>query len=457
MNLHLPSITPCEIDPGLFQHLIDSMYDEVLIYDNQYTIVYINHACSRHYGHTPDHMIGRSFFEFVKDNCWDISVLPVIYEKKKTYAVKQKTIIGSELLTIAVPIFNSHNRLTHVIMNVRDDTSDVELYNPGYVYHKSSISHSDAPLCKSELMKEVIEFAKRISQVDVTCILTGETGTGKTMIARYIHSVSPRNTRPFISLNCASIPSELVESELFGYIRGAFTGASSQGKKGLFEAANRGTLLLDEIAELSLSTQAKLLHVLQDHEYLPIGGSTPVKVDVRIIAATNKNLQNMVKCGQFREDLFYRLNVVEIYIPPLRKRTEDIPELANQFLREFNEKYHQSKSLDESALLALTRYKWKGNVRELRHMIERLVVTVDSHFITASQFPKNMMCSAPGASAVPAVESYDKRMDQFEKELVKEAYEKCGSSRKLAACLNISQTKASRLIRKHLDTPDLLQ
>lgn len=447
-----PPIIPWGIDPSSFQHLIDSMYDEVLIYDNQYTIVYINHACSRHYGYQPEQMIGKSFFEFVDGNCWDISVLPVIYEKKKTYSVKQKTKLGSELLTIAVPVFDSQKKLAYVIMNVRDNISGVELYNPDYVYKKSSLSHSTIPMSRSEEMVRVIQFAERISQVDVTCILTGESGTGKTMVARYIHSISPRNARPFISLNCASIPGELVESELFGYIKGAFTGASSQGKKGLFEAANGGTLLLDEIAELSLATQAKLLHVLQDHEFIPIGGSSPVKVDVRIIAATNKDLRRMVAAGQFREDLFYRLNVVEIYLPPLRSRKKDIPDLTEQFLKEFNEKYQLSKRLDSRALDTLMGYEWKGNVRELRHMIERLVVTVDGDLITAGHLPQNMtgVSAAGPLKEPPAVTDYGVRLREFEEMMVREACQKCGSSRKVAAYLNISQTKANRLMQKYL-------
>lgn len=445
-----PLIVPYEIDSFQFRHMIDSLYDEILIYDNQYTIVYINYACSRHYGYTPEQMIGKSFFEFVDNDCWDNSVLPVVYETKKSYQVKQKTLLGSKLLTIAVPIFDSQNRLSHVIMSVRDDASDLECYNPDYLYHKSSLSHSTVPMHKSELMAQVMLFAEKISQVDVTCILTGESGTGKTMIARYMHSISPRNTHSFVSLNCASIPTELVESELFGYTRGAFTGASPQGKKGLFETANGGTLLLDEIAELSLATQAKLLHVLQDREYIPIGGSTPIKVDVRIMAATNKNIPELVKSGMFREDLYYRLNVVEIFLPPLRERTVDIPDLSNQFLKEFNEKYHFSKSLDESALKTLTQYEWRGNVRELRHMIERLVVIVDSDLITASHLPRNMVSPIPSPYATSPLASYGEQMEQYEKNIIINAYKTWGSTRKMAVALNISQTKASRLLRKYL-------
>lgn len=451
-------IVPYHITTENLLHLIDSMYDELLIYDNQYMIVYINEACSRHYGYLPEEMIGKSFFNFVNDHCWDISILPVIYDKKKPYSIRQKTINGSELFTIAMPIFDEAEKISYVVMNVRDKVSSIDLYNPGYLYQNTVSNHTPAPKYESEEMRQVMQFAERISQADVCCILTGESGTGKTMIARYIHSVSPRNSKPFISLNCASIPNELVESELFGYTRGAFTGASSKGKPGLFEAADGGTLLLDEIGELCLSTQAKLLHVLQDQEYIPIGASKPVKINVRILAATNKNLRQMVINGLFREDLFYRINVVEIYIPALRNRKADIPGFTALFLREFNDKYHLAKTLDPVVLQIFNDLEWKGNVRELRHMIERLVVTIDDPVITAAHLPSHIQQPVPlpvtaeQSKTLPIAQTlgFTGQMELYESSLVRDAYEVCGSSRKMAAYLKISQTKANHLIQKYI-------
>jgi TyrR family helix-turn-helix protein len=272
-----------------------------------------------------------------------------------------------------------------------------------------------------------------------------------------MHSVSPRKNKPFVNLNCASIPNDLIESELFGYCKGAFSGASGTGKKGLIVAANTGTILLDEISELSMAAQAKLLTVIQDKEFLPVGAIEPVRVDVKIIAATNKNLKNMVEIGTFREDLFYRINVIDIYIPPLRKRRADIEPLIAHFLAYFNAKYQMTKSLSANAVKILCNYEWKGNVRELRHLIERLLVTTAVDELDETMLPNHVFGivdhSGPGADENPAVaDSYQAEMERYEGELVRKAYKECGSSRKLAEQLDISQTKASKLIRKYLQS-----
>ena len=274
-----------------FTDILDNMYDEILIYDNKYNIVYINKACQRHYDCQPEDMIGKSFFDYInKDkNSWDCSILPIIYQEKKPYAIKQKTASNSELFTVAIPIFDEKNNLKYVVMNVRDNVKDIPLFNPDYTYQDSVLKKVVKPATNNLEMQEVLKMAERISKINATCIITGESGTGKTMLAKYIHSIGSRQDGPFVSLNCASIPANLVESELFGYEKGAFTGANLKGKKGLFEIANKGTLLLDEISELPLSAQAKLLHVLQEQKFLPIGGSKEIKVDVRILVATNKN------------------------------------------------------------------------------------------------------------------------------------------------------------------------
>lgn len=432
--------------------LIDVMYDEIIVYDDNYQIVYINKACQRHYDCSPEHMIGKSFFDFVDKNCWNNSILPIVYKEKKAYATKQKTFIGTELFTIAVPVFDLRGNLIYVIMNVRDHLSGIPLYNPNYSYKSNKPESIPEIIASSIKMKNILNIAEKISSVDVSCILTGETGTGKTLLAKYIHAISHRHQSPFISLNCASIPANLIESELFGYEKGAFTGADSRGKKGLFEAAHEGTLLLDEISELPLSAQAKLLHVLQEQNYLPIGANSPVNVNVRILAATNKDLKALISHGQFREDLYYRLNVIELYIPPLRERREDIPELVNRFLAHFNFKYGYNKIISEKAMAALCAAEWKGNIRELRHVIERIVVVSDNQIIDVMHLPPTVSNSY---HTYPAVEvkcaySFDDKIDEYAAYIIREAYQHCGSSRKLAAYLNISQTRANKLINKFI-------
>ncbi|GAB6066067.1 sigma-54 dependent transcriptional regulator [Aquifex pyrophilus] len=230
---------------------------------------------------------------------------------------------------------------------------------------------------ESPAMKEVLRKAERISCADCPVLITGETGTGKEVIARYIHKLSDRSSKPMVAVNVASIPENLVEAELFGYERGAFTGATT-GKEGFFELANGGTIFLDEIGELNHSVQAKLLRVLENGSFYRLGGRKEMKTDARVIAATNRDLKKLVEEGRFREDLYYRLNVVEIHIPPLRERKEDIIPLAKHFLRKFSSKYGKRLSeLSREAEEVLLSYHWPGNVRELRNIIERVVLFSD--------------------------------------------------------------------------------
>lgn len=436
------------LDSDLFFSLIDNMYDEVLIYDDNYNIVYINQACRRHYNVPPEDMIGKSFFDLY-EGWWGPSVLPTVYEEKKAMAIRQKTYTDTELLTIAVPIFDEDNKIKYVIMNVRDEVSNVDLYNPQYI--SSEITFDDAfdPIATSDEMKSVMKLIERVSKIDATCIITGESGTGKSMLAKYMHKMGPRSENPFVSVNCASIPHDLFESELFGYVRGAFTGAKSTGKKGLLETANGGTLLLDEISELPILAQAKLLTVLQEKEFIPVGGNKPISIDVKIVAATNKNLKNLVEIGTFREDLYYRINVIEIYVPPLRRRRKDIAPMVMYFLNQFNNKYGVNRQLSNKVMQVFLEHDWKGNVRELSHLIERLVITVDSLVIDANHLPSNIFGILDDYTDDTCC--FDDQMERYEAYIVQKAYEKHNTSRKMAEHLQISQTRASKLIRKYID------
>lgn len=433
--------------------MVDQLHDEILIYDDNYQIVYINQASRRHYNFTPEQMIGKSFFEFVDADCWNNSILPVVYKEKKPYAARQKTHMGTELFTIAYPFFDKTGKMTHVIMNVRDNAAEVPIYNPDYSFKVDRLDKVEAPIAFSEQMQYVIKLARKMSQVEMPCLITGESGTGKTMLARYIHAMSPRNEMPFISINCASIPDALVESELFGYEKGAFTGANAKGKRGLFEAAHGGTLLLDEIGELPLAAQSKLLQVLQDKSYLPVGGDKKIQVDARILAATNQDLKEMIRQGRFREDLYYRLNVVEIVVPALRERRNDIPELINYFVKKYNQRYHMHKVFSSEALQYMFRAEWKGNIRELSHMIERLIIITDDEMIDVSHLP-NSILGVDEQTADRGLNKdtigLDERVAQYEGSIVRDAYEKYHSSRKLAKYLGISQTRANKMIQKYI-------
>jgi len=254
---------------------------------------------------------------------------------------------------------------------------------------KSTANIAPTFVGKSPAITRILSSLPQIAQSDASVLITGENGTGKEVIARLIHYHSKRRYFPFVGVNCAAIPESLIESELFGYEKGAFTGANKQ-KKGKFEQAHKGTLFLDEVGDLSLSAQAKVLRVLQESEFERVGGNDLVKVDVRIVAATNQNLVEKIQNGSFREDLYYRLNVVPIHLPPLRERKEDIPALIEYFLAEEREKLRREITLDEDAILLLSNQAWKGNVRELKNFIQRLAILCTDNRITLAQVQQHL-------------------------------------------------------------------
>lgn len=439
-----------------FFEIIENMYDEIIVYDDNYTIVYINQAAQRHYSCSPEEMIGKTFFDLVNKNWWDQSILPIVYEEKKSYAIKQNTYINCELLTIAVPIFDDNNNIKYVVMNVRDKINRNDLYNPEYAKEYNLKENDIKVITKSESMKKVLKLADKISNIDANCLITGESGTGKSYLAKYIHSISDRKDEPFLSINCASIPNHLIESELFGYKKGAFTGAHTKGKDGLLKAADNGTLLLDEISELSLKSQAKLLKFMQDKIFYPLGSTKAQKSNAKIITTTNKSLTDMIENNSFREDLFYRINVFDIYLPPLRKRKEDIKVLVEYYLNVFCNKYNIKRQLSQSAINVLVNYHWPGNIRELKHILERMVVTNESLIIDTLHLPKRLfgIVDQDVKNELNRIDqnysSLEQKIDNYEKYIIVNAYKNHDSSRKLAEHLSISQTKANNLIRKHI-------
>lgn len=438
-----------------FKNIIDNLYDEVIVYDDCYNIAYVNKACERHYNCSAKYMIGKSFFDFISqhNSSWDCSILPIVYEKREPYMAYQNTVSGNKIITVAIPIFDNKNNIKYVAMSVRDTPKGIKVYNPNYSSQSVNLEIKYIPKSYNEKMQEVIKIAEKISSIDVSCILTGESGTGKTMLAKYIHSIGERREKPFISLNCASIPENLVESELFGYEKGAFTGANSKGKKGLIESANGGTLLLDEISELPLNAQAKLLQFLQEKKIMPVGSNRNIEVDVKIIAATNRDLKKMVDNKLFRGDLYYRLNVIELYLPPLRERKEDIPVLIKDFLKKCNEKYSMNKKISEEMIEYLKKEPWHGNIRELQHRIERLVITSETNIIDIKNnniIKRDLLEKEELLNEEDESFSFEEKVDEYKSMLINKAFKKYNSSRKLADFLKISQTKANNLIKKYI-------
>jgi len=304
-------------------------------------------------------------------------------------------------------------------------------------------------------MEQVLKISKRIANYDTTVLIEGESGTGKEVVADIIQQFSDRRNRPFIKINCAAIAENLFESEFFGYEAGAFTGALKGGRAGHFEKADKGTLFLDEVGELSLQNQVKLLRVLQSKEVVRVGSSEAKPVDVRLIAATNRNLKQMVEKGEFREDLYYRLNVINIYIPALRERQADIPAFIDNFVQSYNQMYKLRKSISREAMECLKRYRWPGNVRELENMVQRLVLTSDGEVLGVSDLPPEIV----GMDADPvqkgnahkenrAAEQKSSAMPT-EEELYREAALKYRTTREIARALNTSQSTVVRRLKKY--------
>jgi len=303
----------------------------------------------------------------------------------------------------------------------------------------------DKIILKSESMKQVVKLAIKVARVDSSVLITGETGVGKEVLARVVHKHSCRVNGPFIKLNCGAIQAELVESELFGYEAGAFTGARREGKLGLIQLADGGTLFLDEIGDLPLNLQVKFLRVLQEREIQRVGGVETKEVDFRLIAATNKSLQDLVKQKKFREDLFYRLDVVPMTIPPLRERKEDILPLALFFLNKFGQRYGLSMRISPEVIEVLLNNDWPGNVRELENTIERLLVTSDTDVATDHLINKSSNSKDYGKSCLNLRDI----LDETEKHLILQAFEQCKTTREMAEVLGISQSTVVKKMRKY--------
>ncbi|SDK03685.1 sigma-54 interaction domain-containing protein [Natronincola ferrireducens] len=306
---------------------------------------------------------------------------------------------------------------------------------------------------KSEKVQSIIKLAQRVAKSDIKILIQGETGVGKEVLARLIYENSDRNKKPFVKVNCGAITESLLESELFGYENGAFTGAKKQGKKGLFEQANKGTLFLDEIGELPMQLQVKLLRVLQENEIVRVGGENVIKVDVRIIAATNRNLKEEVDKGRFRMDLFYRLNVVPIIIPPLRDRKEDIKYLTSIFTKKYNSKYEENKQITNEAMNMLLDYHWPGNVRELENFIERCIITTQNNEIKVQHVIKYFNEMGQNFNSLYEENTLKKplkdSLEDLEKTILMQAIEKYDSLLEMSQILKIDPTTVSRKLKKY--------
>lgn len=439
--------------------IVDNLHDEIMVYDDDYRMVYINKAAWRHYGKSPETLLGESF-ERLDETYWGNSTLPDVYRTHKTVAKRQITNLGLDIVTISVPIFDDEGNLKYVAMNVNDiynyiQDGEVESEFLRIMQSNDTDRMDDSIIYSGHKMKEVVDMLYKLRNVKTPCLILGETGTGKSHLARYVHNQSSRKDKPFVVVNCACMNPNLIESELFGYKKGAFSGASTAGKKGIVEIADGGTLFLDEISEIPIDLQGKLLQFIQEQEFMPLGSEEIKRVDVKIIAATNRNMKQMVEAGTLREDLYYRLNTFEVVMPPLRERRGDIPLLVEHFCKVFGDQYFKKVHFSDEAMDVLERYKWPGNVRELSHIVEKCVVLSSDSEVTVADLPKVLFdLTADGrhelvSESARGVQSLDEAIEAVEREMIVRAYEEYKSSVKVAEALGLSQSRAYRLIKKY--------
>jgi transcriptional regulator with PAS, ATPase and Fis domain len=374
------------------RQIFDKLPHAIFVTDKDGNVLLSNSTTALTLDMSLDRLLRSNMNDLVKKGFYSKSFAAEAAEKKCVRSGVLKTKLNFIQYSSSTPILDENGEVILVVTYGRpyimqetyashEEKERVSRRKREIEYLRSYVLDTESIVAENKTMKQVLLNAHNVAQVDSTVLLTGESGTGKEILAKYIHRHSKRSEEAFIAVNCANLPEHLVESELFGYERGAFNGANAEGKVGLFEAAHNGTLFLDEIAELPFALQAKLLRVLETCEVRRLGSNVDRKMDFRLIAATNKNLKKMVDEGLFRSDLYYRLNVIPVMIPPLRERPEDIMVLALRFLESFNKKYGLDVELDSKTFEELQSYKWPGNVRELKSVVERKVISSlqDSH------------------------------------------------------------------------------
>lgn len=442
--------------------LFQTNWDVIYASDKNGITLEVSSASNILWGMSPKQMIGKSVYELEKKHIYSPSITRLVLETKKRVQAIQTTATGKKLLVLGTPIKDKNGEIIRVINTSRlivgEDALKAELEETkmlleGYKRELEYVVFKDSKetsfISSSPQMEKIISLALKVSDTDISVLISGESGTGKEVLASYIYVHSRRAKKPYVKINCGAIPPNLLESELFGYEKGAFTGAEKKGKPGMFEVADQGTIFLDEIGEMPMELQVKLLRVIQEGELMRVGGTVPVKVDVRIISATNKDLSEEVKKGTFRKDLFYRLNVVPIKIPALRERKDDILPLSLFFLEKYNKQYFQSKNFSSEVINKFMNYKWDGNIRELQNTIERMVVLSTDDLLLARDLPDSFFDSDSADSVqIKEIMSIKDAQKIVEQKLIDMAYKKYKTTTRIAEVLGVNQSTISRKLRE---------
>lgn len=433
--------------------ILDFVSDGIYIADHLGITKYVNRAYEEISGSKSSELIGNHMQDLTDAGYFDQSVSLLVLKEKKKISLMQK--LGEQKKDVIVtgnPVLDESGKIKYVVTSVRDITNLNKLRNEleraekfSELQHHRYIFNLDDPnkpsiLYNSEIMHDIVQKVEQIAKFPTSILISGPSGVGKEEIANLIHYVSDRKDKPIIKVNCGAIPESLLESELFGYEAGAFTGSKKEGKIGLLELANGGTFMLDEVGEMPLALQVKLLRVLQEKRVTRIGGTESIALDVRFISATNQDLKNKVQDGSFRADLYYRLKVVELEIPPLKERREDIEHLIDHFFYSLQKKYRIEKKLLPSTRTVLNSYDWPGNVRELKNVIENVLVSVADYFIKPEHLPNVFI-----QQNISEPSSLKEQVNAFEQSIIEKAIHKHGSIRKAADALQVHH---STLVKK---------
>lgn len=444
-----------------FKKICDHLIDAIYVTDGEGNTIYVNDAYLKLGNLRREEIMGMNVFN--PDQTKQVytgGVLPDVLKRgrrcEKVGALKRT---NTKVHITGIPIFDDDGNIEYAIATEKDVARLEELKDHLAELRKEN-SQGAAELeylrdrqiydinvvMESACMQEAFAIAKSVAKTDVTVLITGESGTGKEIIADAIYMASDRNGKPFIKLNCSAIPANLLESELFGYEEGAFTGARKGGKAGLFEIASGGVVLLDEVGDMPMDLQVKLLRVLQSHEVTRVGGKDPIPLDIRLIASTNKDLKAGIERGTFREDLYYRLNVVPIVLKPLKERQADIEPLVETFLKKFNTRYNKNIIMTRLAMAMMLEYSWPGNIRELKNVIERMVVINFTGVIDGDVVGR--VLGLPAAKVQSTNSRYGTlkaATESLERQMIESALERCGSKRKAAKALGVDH---STLVKK---------
>lgn len=442
--------------------ILENCFSEITVADKDGYVIYANPSSLRYHGMSPEDMCKLNFTTCF-NGLWTPPTTDYAIQNKRTVFAKQRYLVSGEThITVTTPLFNEDGSLKMIvytstpekpIQNFDLSCNDNEVPEKNNTEREATKENNNI-VGRSYNLYAVLNKLNKGAKSDIPILLLGESGVGKSLFAKYIHDASLRKNKPFISINCASIPDNLIESELFGYVPYAFTGASPKGKKGLVEIADGGTLFLDEIGELQPNIQVKLLDFLENQRFTSVGGLESKTVDTRIITATNKDLEKLVKENRFREDLFWRINGITQTIPSLRERKSDILPIAQYYLNSHNQKYQKDKMFSSEVIDIMLHYDWPGNVRQLKNAVEYMAVMNIGNMITKDKLPEQLLAFSKSEMPHKKKVAFDEMVEQHKKEIIQNYYNFTENIGEMAALLGISQATAYRLVKKYISKPE---